>query len=116
MLPRSQLSTHTVMPMGAQARMPAMRYFFMGAQSAALLLEGAAGAGAGAGVDAGVALGAAGADDASAAGALAAPEPPRKSVTYQPEPLSWKPAAVTCLAKADWPHCGQTVSTGSEIF
>ena len=21
-----------------------------------------------------------------------------KSVTYQPEPLSWKPAAVTCLA------------------
>ena len=22
----------------------------------------------------------------------------RKSVTYQPEPLSWKPAAVTCLA------------------
>jgi hypothetical protein len=30
---------------------------------------------------------------------LALPEPPlRKSVTYQPEPLSWKPAAVTCLA------------------
>ncbi|HLU00265.1 MAG TPA: hypothetical protein VKZ70_11045 [Burkholderiaceae bacterium] len=27
------------------------------------------------------------------------PEEPllRKSVTYQPEPLSWKPAAVTCL-------------------
>ena len=26
-------------------------------------------------------------------------EPPllRKSVTYQPEPLSWKPAAVTCF-------------------
>ncbi len=23
--------------------------------------------------------------------------PSRKSVTYQPEPLSWKPAAVTCL-------------------
>ena len=22
----------------------------------------------------------------------------RKSVTYQPDPLSWKPAAVTCLA------------------
>ena len=22
----------------------------------------------------------------------------RKSVTYQPEPFSWKPAAVTCLA------------------
>ena len=29
----------------------------------------------------------------------ATPLPPRKSVTYQPEPLSWKPAAVTCLRK-----------------
>ena len=46
----------------------------------------------------------------------AADEPPRKSVTYQPEPLSWKPAAVTCLAKADAPQDGQTVRTGSEIF
>ena len=26
---------------------------------------------------------------------------PRKSVTYQPEPLSWKPAAVTCLTNVD---------------
>jgi hypothetical protein len=25
------------------------------------------------------------------------PPLPRKSVTYQPEPLSWKPAAVTCF-------------------
>ena len=25
--------------------------------------------------------------------------PPRKSVAYQPEPFSWKPAAVSCLAK-----------------
>ena len=33
---------------------------------------------------------------APAAGAFAA-SPPRKSVTYQPEPLSWKPAAVTCF-------------------
>jgi hypothetical protein len=32
-----------------------------------------------------------------ALGALAPPELLRKSVTYQPEPLSWKPAAVTCL-------------------
>ena len=24
--------------------------------------------------------------------------PSRKSVTYQPEPLSWKPAAVTCFS------------------
>lgn len=27
-----------------------------------------------------------------------------KSLTYQPEPLSWKPAAVTCLAYVDCPH------------
>ena len=33
---------------------------------------------------------------APAAGAFTA-SPPRKSVTYQPEPLSWKPAAVTCF-------------------
>ena len=37
----------------------------------------------------------------SGAGVLAALPPPlplpRKSVTYQPEPLSWNPAAVTCL-------------------
>lgn len=34
---------------------------------------------------------------AAGAGAL---DPPLKSVTYQPEPLSWKPAAVSCLVKA----------------
>jgi hypothetical protein len=40
-------------------------------------------------------------DDEAGLADAAAPlfEPlPRKSVTYQPEPLSWKPAAVTCLA------------------
>ena len=42
--------------------------------------------------------------------------PPRKSVTYQPEPLSWKPAAVTCLAKAGLPQAGQSVNGGSDIF
>jgi hypothetical protein len=42
--------------------------------------------------------------------------PPRKSVTYQPEPLSWKPAAVTCLAKAGLPQAGQSVKGGSDIF
>ena len=48
---------------------------------------------------------------------LAPPElPPRKSVTYQPEPLSWKPAAVTCLAKAGLPQAGQSVNGGSDIF
>ena len=42
--------------------------------------------------------------------------PPRKSVTYQPEPLSWKPAAVTCLANAGLPQAGQSVKGGSDIF
>jgi hypothetical protein len=51
-----------------------------------------------------------------AAGAEAPEEPPRKSVTYQPEPLSWKPAAVSCFLKLSWPQAGHTVSTGSEIF
>jgi len=41
---------------------------------------------------------------------------PRKSVTYQPEPLSWNPAAVTCLTNVAAPHAGQTFSGGSEIF
>ena len=41
---------------------------------------------------------------------------PRKSVTYQPEPLSWKPAAVTCLRKVGSPQAGQTVRTGSDTF
>jgi len=31
---------------------------------------------------------------------LAVPLPlPRKSVTYQPEPFNWKPAAVSCFRK-----------------
>jgi len=51
-----------------------------------------------------------------AAGALAPPEPPRKSVTYQPEPLSWKPAAVTCLLKVSAPQAGQVVKGASDIF
>ncbi|ODV12103.1 MAG: hypothetical protein ABT20_04410 [Rubrivivax sp. SCN 70-15] len=42
--------------------------------------------------------------------------PPRKSVAYQPEPFSWKPAAVICLANVAAPQAGQTVSSGSETF
>ncbi|KIN92427.1 regulatory, FmdB family domain protein [Thauera sp. SWB20] len=34
--------------------------------------------------------------DSAAGAALLAP--PLKSVAYQPEPLSWKPAADNCLA------------------
>ena len=48
--------------------------------------------------------------------ALAPAEPPRKSVTYQPEPLSWKPAAVTCLEKVSAWQAGQVVRTASESF
>jgi hypothetical protein len=53
---------------------------------------------------------------AAAGAAAAAPEPPLKSVAYQPEPLSWNPAAVSCLVKEGLPHCGQSLKGASEIF
>src|SRR5690606_38954871 len=53
--------------------------------------------------------------DASEAGLDGAPLL-RKSVTYQPDPLSWKPAAVTCLAKVSCPHCGHVDSGASDTF
>ncbi|MEY2654521.1 MAG: hypothetical protein RLZZ524_1549 [Pseudomonadota bacterium] len=44
-------------------------------------------------------------------------EPPlRKSVAYQPEPLSWKPAAVTCLENVSAPQAGQVLRVGSDSF
>jgi hypothetical protein len=71
-------------------------------------------------VDDSVAALAAGAALSPVAGAVAGaevdPEEPLKSVTYQPEPLSWKPAAVTCFWKLGFPQEGHSVSTGSEIF
>ncbi|VXB50619.1 conserved hypothetical protein [Burkholderia sp. 8Y] len=42
--------------------------------------------------------------------------PPRKSVTYQPEPFNWNPAAVTCLENASFPQAGHCVSGASLIF
>jgi hypothetical protein len=39
-----------------------------------------------------------------------------KSVAYQPEPLSWNPAAVSCFLNVALPHSGQVVSTGSLTF
>lgn len=42
--------------------------------------------------------------------------PPRKSVTYQPEPFNWKPAAVTCLENASFPQAGHCVSGASLSF
>lgn len=56
-------------------------------------------------------------EDLSAMGGVAAALPPsRKSVTYQPDPFSWKPAAVTCFSSVSCPHAGQVVSGASEIF
>src|SRR5690606_35820668 len=92
-----------------------------------VLLESAHGMPAGAQVAAAGAAGAAaGAAESLLAGesglaaesapALAPPGPLRKSVTYQPEPFNWKPAAVTCLANVAWPHSGQAESGASEIF
>jgi hypothetical protein len=60
---------------------------------------------------------------AVALGAVAVPsldlEPlpsPRKSVTYQPEPLSAKPAAVTCLVKVSNPQAVQVTRGASLIL
>lgn len=44
------------------------------------------------------------------------PPPPRKSVAYQPEPFSWKPAAVTCFENDSAPQAGQVDSGASESF
>ena len=67
-------------------------------------------------VAAALSAGAAAAAAAPVAVADAPPLPPRKSVTYQPEPFSWKPAAVTCLLKLSAPQAGQVVSGASDIF
>jgi hypothetical protein len=48
---------------------------------------------------------------------VALPEPePRKSVTYQPLPFNWKPAAVTIFENVSWPHAGHLVCGGSLNF
>ena len=55
--------------------------------------------------------------DVSAFGVVVLPEPPPlKSVAYQPLPLSWKPAADSCLVKVDAPQDGQSVSGAALIF
>jgi hypothetical protein len=40
----------------------------------------------------------------------------RKSVTYQPVPLSWNPAAVNCFLKVLLEQAGQSVNGASDIF
>lgn len=65
---------------------------------------------------AGAAAGAASAALLATAGALVLAAPPLKSVAYQPEPLSWKPAAVICLLNASAWQAGQVVNGASESF
>ena len=43
-------------------------------------------------------------------------EPLRKSVTYQPEPFNWNPAAVSCFLNFASPQAGQSVRGASETF
>lgn len=40
----------------------------------------------------------------------------RKSVTYQPVPFSWNPAAVSCFLNVLFPQDGHSVSGASDIF
>ncbi len=57
---------------------------------------------------------------AGAAGAVGEadvpPLPLRKSVTYHPVPLSWKPAAVNCFLNVLLAQDGQSVSGASDTF
>jgi hypothetical protein len=41
---------------------------------------------------------------------------PLKSVAYQPDPLSWNPAAVTCFLNSGLLQEGHTSSGASDIF
>jgi len=68
--------------------------------------------------DAGLSALPAGAADAvdDAAGADVPPLPLRKSVTYQPVPLSWNPAAVSCFLKVLLAQDGQSVKGASDTF
>jgi len=70
----------------------------------------------GAGVGAGAAAGAGDGDAAPAGDGLGALPLLRKSVTYQPEPFNWKPAAVTCFLNVALPQLGHSVSGASDIF
>ena len=40
----------------------------------------------------------------------------RKSVTYQPVPFNWKPAAVSCFLNVLFPQDGHSVRGASDIF
>jgi hypothetical protein len=129
-IPISHNSTQMVMAKGNHTNRPVNRYFFIGTktfgkvnqlwQAQPVLQPPAADATGADSVFAGVdsaapaAAGVASAAVAPTAGA-GVPEP-LKSVAYQPEPLSWNPAAVSCLENAAVWQLGHSVSTGSEIF
>lgn len=121
-------STARVMNSGTITSKPEnnhLRKASMAADQSLLAGAGAGAGAAGAGLGAAVGEDAAGAESAGLApspeaGAVAGsdflPPPSRKSVTYQPEPLSWKPAAVTCFSNALAPHAGHTFRGASDIF
>jgi len=114
------LITATVIMIGTKTSRPANSHV----RRAAITLapySGEAEDAAGAGVAvAGAAAGASPVDTGVAAGdaavAAVALPPSRKSVTYQPLPFNWKPAAVTCFENVACKHDGQSVKSGSDIF
>ena len=134
--PSTHSSTQIVMASGSQTSRPAIRYFFTwrsvgdGARrqwQAQELPQPPAGGGAAAGaVDAG---GVAAARACGVGWRRRRPLAARrrrpasasawrrccrrwKSVAYQPEPLSWKPAAVSCLVNVAAPQAGQWSAAG----
>lgn len=76
------------------------------------LVEGAAATGAGASLGVAVSVGVAAAGE----GAVLLLLPPLKSVTYQPEPFNWKPAAVSCLVNVGAEQLGHDDKGASDIF
>src|SRR3990167_882504 len=135
--PSSHSSTQMVMASGSQTSRPAMMYLRTGwvieqraqwqAQPPPQDVDGAALVAPAPAPASGVPAAAAGAPAAppaapaaagasGAAGAAGAAPLPLKSVAYQPEPLSWKPAAVTCLVNDSAPQAGQVLSTASDSF
>jgi hypothetical protein len=96
----TQSRTHRVMISGTKTSKPANNHLRKAVMSPAQLVE----------------VGVLGVLGAAAVLSPPLDAPPRKSVTYQPEPLSWKPAAVRRFLKVEAPQAGQSVRGASEIF
>src|SRR5437868_12220592 len=124
----SRFSTHSVMPSGIQTRRPATNQRLSVDISAYASPEDAAGLLGVAGLES---AGLASPPDFDSAPFDSAPVDSlfeslfaagfedgllRKSVTYQPLPFSWNPAAVTIFVNVGLPHWVQTVSGASLTF